>query len=259
MLKRVYSGTNKDSIWYITYSATTVTIKNYLNNSFTITTYNVGESETTPAGNSLGFTGTWGTASWNLVAVVNSMGAMSPGIQFPTPIVLSKFNYTVVNKQVNLHWETVSEINNKYFAVEKSTDGINFYEIGRVNGAGTSNSVKQYAFTDNKPAYINHYRLRQVEFDGKATTSKIVYVKVQQAASIQLVQNIVSSQLEVLVQNEAKDYINIYDFSGKRIKQVQALTGKQFIDVSTLSVGSYLLSWHSNTGEAVNLVFQKVN
>ncbi|MBC7588821.1 MAG: T9SS type A sorting domain-containing protein [Chitinophagaceae bacterium] len=242
----------------ITYSSTSVTVAQvaWINST---KTYNVGESESTTVGNSLGFTGFYAGTSWNLIPGPNSMGAINPGASFPTPITLSKFDYSINNKKINLAWETVSEINNNYFSIEKSSDGINFQAIGKVNGAGTSNSIKQYSFVDDKPAYINQYRLKQVDFDGKFTTSKILFVKVQMANPLSIVSNPVKKQLQVQVNLETAKAgsLSIFDFMGRKIKTFNAINGLQNLDVQTLTTGKYLLQLTTKEGQAFNQQFIK--
>ena len=96
----------------------------------------------------------------------------------PLPVDLKYFNAEPRAKKVVLSWETVSEINNNYFAIEKSTDGKNFMEAGRINGAGNSAEALNYSFTDNQPLsfLISYYRLKQVDYDGKINYSRTVPV-----------------------------------------------------------------------------------
>lgn len=76
-----------------------------------------------------------------------------------------------------ISWTTVSEKNNDYFILEKSTNGTDFIEIGQINGAGNSEGVLRYTLND---AYyrneVNYYRLVQVDFDGKSTRSNIISI-----------------------------------------------------------------------------------
>ena len=47
-----------------------------------------------------------------------------------------------------LSWSTYKEVDNKFFVIQKSVDGINFKKAGDVEGAGNSNSIKTYRFLD---------------------------------------------------------------------------------------------------------------
>jgi hypothetical protein len=69
---------------------------------------------------------------------------------------------------VLLSWETATEINNDYFDVEWSMDGISFEKIGQVQGAGTTAEIQLHEFLHKKPVNgNNYYRLKQVDFDEK--------------------------------------------------------------------------------------------
>jgi len=89
------------------------------------------------------------------------------------PIVLGSFNATKDGDQVKLDWMTLTEINNAYFTVERSTNNRNFIPIIKVDGAGNSNNRRDYLDFDVSPELgNNYYRLRQTDFDGKSTLSQ---------------------------------------------------------------------------------------
>ena len=95
----------------------------------------------------------------------------------PLPVKLVEFNGVRDNNVIELIWVTASELNNDYFDIEKSDDGVNFLAIGRVDGNGTTDNRHIYHFTDysvsEKPTY---YRLNQVDFDGSNEYSKLIVV-----------------------------------------------------------------------------------
>lgn len=93
------------------------------------------------------------------------------------PISLLEFRAEAAQKVVNLRWITASELNNDYFVVERTLDGIHFEEVFRRKGAGNSSSQLSYRGTDHKPHYgVSYYRLRQVDYDGKTTASPLISV-----------------------------------------------------------------------------------
>jgi len=92
----------------------------------------------------------------------------STTVNNPLPIVLNSFDVTLFNSDVSIVWETQSEINNDYFTVEKSTDGIHYEFLTRVDGAGNSVESIQYSTIDPNPYRgVSYYRLRQTDFNGK--------------------------------------------------------------------------------------------
>jgi hypothetical protein len=96
----------------------------------------------------------------------------------PLPIELISFDGRRIQDVVRLEWKTASEFNNDFFTPERSADGINFTAIGRVNGAGSSTTVRDYSFTDIKPlTQTSFYRLKQTDFDGRSSYSDIITIK----------------------------------------------------------------------------------
>jgi hypothetical protein len=79
-----------------------------------------------------------------------------------------------------LTWSTASELNNDYFILESSVDGVEWKPVATLNGSGTSMTENNYQFTDNYfvPDTINYYRLSQVDFDGarRIYTDKMVAI-----------------------------------------------------------------------------------
>ena len=95
------------------------------------------------------------------------------------PIKLDDFNGHKKNDVNLLTWTTLSEMNNDYFTLEVSTDGINFRDIqfGNINGAGNSSHKIEYQFehTDFRNT-INYYRLTQTDFDGASVSKGVISI-----------------------------------------------------------------------------------
>ncbi|MCE7996544.1 MAG: T9SS type A sorting domain-containing protein [Roseivirga sp.] len=102
------------------------------------------------------------------------------------PITLISFDASVNDKnEVQLEWATAEEIGNSYFSIERSTDGVEFEIIGTREGAGNSNTVVEYSFTDIRPLNGEaFYRLRQTDFNGEFEHSEIKRVFVDNSAEI---------------------------------------------------------------------------
>jgi hypothetical protein len=87
--------------------------------------------------------------------------------QSPLPIDLLSFKGECNDQDIVLKWVTLTEKNNDYFTIEKSLNAINWEIVAQVNGAGNSNSPRQYKYNDkivfNQTVY---YRLKQTDFDG---------------------------------------------------------------------------------------------
>ena len=217
--------------------------------------YFIGENESTPVGTSLSFCGfSFGYGNTNLT--LQSIAATRDSVNscLTLPISLGNFSYTLINKTIRLNWETLSESNTKYFGIERSSDGTNFTTIGNTVAAGNSSDKRTYSFADNNPRYINHYRIRQVDVDGKFSYTKMLFVKVQQENPLEVQGNIIKDNLKVVIHpGEANiSSLILYDFSGKKIQQFKATAGSQTLHFSSIASGSYLLQLLTKDGQVYN-------
>jgi hypothetical protein len=96
----------------------------------------------------------------------------------PLPIELLSFEAECENQNITLEWTTASEMNNDFFTIERSIDGINWQIISTITGAGNSSSIMNYSFIDISNSFENsYYRLKQTDFNGSNKYSSIIAVK----------------------------------------------------------------------------------
>ena len=90
------------------------------------------------------------------------------------------------NKYIRLDWATASELDNKGFEIQRSTDGQHFELIGWTDGHGTTSSTLQYMFKDISASegMVYYYRLRQVDVDGHYEYSDIVSASLYGSAGL---------------------------------------------------------------------------
>lgn len=92
----------------------------------------------------------------------------------PLPVSLTSFTARVEPKGVRLRWLTASELNNQGFEIQRSIDGATFTPVAFVAGAGTSTVGHTYQYLDAWLAKeIVYYRLKQLDYDGKATYAPV--------------------------------------------------------------------------------------
>lgn len=86
--------------------------------------------------------------------------------------------YAVVNEStIDLIWKTATESNNAYFTIERSTDAFDFYPLYDIDGAGNSNTIIRYIYSDPEPVKgVAYYRIKQTDFDGKFNFSNVIAV-----------------------------------------------------------------------------------
>ncbi|MCH2084066.1 MAG: hypothetical protein MK226_16840 [Saprospiraceae bacterium] len=65
------------------------------------------------------------------------------------PVTLNRFQASSCNfSSVCIFWETKVEIENDYFTIERSQDGISWEQIEIINGAGNYSELLSYETTD---------------------------------------------------------------------------------------------------------------
>ena len=94
------------------------------------------------------------------------------------PVNLLSFTAKPEADKVKLNWSTTSETNNSFFTVQRSGNGKQFVDIASVDGGGNTSQLKEYSHTDSSPLEgTSYYRLKQTDFDGTSSLSRIVPVK----------------------------------------------------------------------------------
>lgn len=137
------------------------------------------------------------------------------------PIELNYIRGKCTEKGVFISWETSSEINNRYFILEKSQDKETFEEINSINGAGNSNNLIHYQTIDEIGELgIYYYRIKQVDFNGDYSYSKTIAID-NSCAIDNLINYVTMNEDELLInywtERNAPVQINLYDLSGKLI------------------------------------------
>jgi len=96
----------------------------------------------------------------------------------PLPVELLYFAGHAEGKVNMLEWTTASEINNDYFTLEHSADGIEFEHVATLNGAGNSVVTLNYKTEDRHPfSGKTFYRLKQTDYDGLFSYSDVIVIK----------------------------------------------------------------------------------
>jgi hypothetical protein len=158
------------------------------------------------------------------------------------PLTLTGFTATANGASVDLVWKTSSESNSSRFIIEKSSDNQHFIEVATIDAAGSSTVTKAYSFTDDKPAYFERptfYRLVLLDKDGSKKYSNVVNVTLKAKGSFvkKLYPNPVTvggtMQAEIISDKNQDVSIQLFSFSGKRIKDITTMLakGNNIIDI----------------------------
>ncbi len=148
---------------------------------------------------------------------------ISPNAPCLLPVVLARFEANCMDWKVQLNWVTETEVNNDYFSIERCANGVDFEEIAKIPGAGTTDVAQEYSFIDTEvQTGMNYYRLRQIDFDGKSTYSDIAVASCENIwGELEVYPNPSRSAFYInfsLTEN-ADMNIRVFDLQGKTITQ----------------------------------------
>lgn len=159
------------------------------------------------------------------------------------------------NNRVQLDWKTATETDNKHFVIERKTGNMPFFEdISTIKGYGTSAMPRAYTYTDDASAAneVVYYRLRQEDFDGKTSYSKVVSVALKTAAKVKIYPSIAKNGDMITVQtgdfSDASTVIEVVNMAGQAVKiqkNAAYTEGVQF-PVANLSAGRYIVRIRQN-------------
>ena len=183
----------------------------------------------------------WNGSNWELpqgtvntvsnTVAVTGINNFSPWVlvdnSSPLPVELLYFTarwQDDVCEIVQMEWATATEINNDYFEIQRSTDGINFTAIKQEQGAGNSNTIIVYTETNVNPVKdISYYRLKQVDFNGEFSYSNIAIINAPEGINIiNLWPNPSVNEFTFLLTSSENTKLNIaiVDMQGKTVKKI---------------------------------------
>jgi hypothetical protein len=227
-------------------------------------------------------------SSWNNGAAIlglhnynGTIARVPPGYNYPTQwtttnqawrfnfncsdciiLPVELFNFSGKNIKINhneLTWQTASEINNEKFEIERLTKDGHFEMIGSVTGAGTSNEVLSYRFSDvNAPDQTAYYRLKQIDFDGAFSYSQTISVKAGNDSALNVLISPNPVKDELMINTDAPiencSFVMVLGTGSEYILQTGITTKHKEIftyNLSDLKPGVYLFLIKDNTNQVI--------
>ena len=183
----------------------------------------------------------------------------------PLPVELADFSGVADGNRVHLRWETLSELNNAGFDVERLVTGSGqtaWVKIGFVEGYGTTTVAQHYTFVDagipDSDGLVN-YRLKQIDFDGTIEYSEVITVELAAPAGVALHDNYpdpFNPTTTIAFDLPVESYVrlHVYDMQGRMVRELvneERSAGQYEIafDASNLASGTYL--YRLQTGDKV--------
>lgn len=170
------------------------------------------------------------------------------------PIELSNFTGQLENNSTAvINWETLTEHNVSHFAIQKSSDlGQTFDIIGKVDASGNSTVENFYSFIDENCTGESYYRLLVIDNDNSIAYSPVIVVKgnTVNTGSIELYPNPANTNLVInnSIVGFTYDHIVITDIYGREVNRIANADNQQYnLDLSNLAEGMYFVTLNNAT------------
>ncbi len=165
------------------------------------------------------------------------------------PVKLRYFEAEKIEETIALKWRTLIEVENDHFTVERSEDGEMYEPIAVIQGAGFSESRKDYTFVDTDPLNgTNFYRLGKTNFEGQTVYSEPVKVLVEKAMPVKILSGgkNTAGLTEIVFESSGKMDVTVklLDVTGREVysKIIKPTAGRNkytFEDKTQLANGIY--------------------
>ena len=216
-------------------------------------------SDTDWGTSTVSITGLSGTSLEIRITARNSAGSeyiyidnLSVSGNIPLPVELTSFSAEPDGEDVLLTWSTASELNNDFFSIERSADGVSFSEIATISGHGTTNGFSFYRQVDFDPLKgTSYYRLKQVDMDGSEKYSRVRSVNMESSFPIELDWASYSQgKLTVQLTNkpEGTYFLKLYSINGQKLMDRVGSDQRLSIDMPNLSSGLYMVRLNAQAG-----------
>lgn len=192
------------------------------------------------------------TVSNSNINLILTQGFQQNQAQSSLPLQLIAFNARKENNLIALQWKTINEFDIKHFTVLRSTNGIDFENVGTVNAINNPRLENTYQFKDANNNKTVYYKLLITEKDGSSKHSWIVSLS-NQSEEVKIYPVPVKSSLTIEINqtNSSQTNIQLFDLSGKLLYQqnYSLVTGanKIVLQIAHLPQGTYLLKGLTET------------
>ncbi len=166
------------------------------------------------------------------------------------PVRLKSFQAQVKNGRTRLVWQTASEQDNKGFEVQRRGGNTDFETVGFVATKainGNSNALLHYEYEDIMlpKAGVVYYRLKQIDFDGKASYSDTRSVQHAFSANVSVFPNPSRGNISIQIPEVIGKYdLILSDQYGQHLRQ-WLNESKSVFNISQLKTGVYLVTVHA--------------
>ncbi len=178
------------------------------------------------------------------------------------PVVFSKFDVEAQQYGNLINWETSSEINTTYFAIERSYNLIDWDVIAYEPAKNFSNAKMSYNVFDSKVKASAYYKIKAIDENKSEMETNFLYVKRTSNESDVIATypnptaDFVTIELGKL--NDTDATISICDVYGKEVYRNNSIAdfAKLAIDLSNFSGNFFVVKLSSNEGDFTKKIFK---
>ena len=171
-----------------------------------------------------------------------SVVTLTPSVSLP--VVLKSFNVNSQDCSARLDWVSNVERDFSYYAIERSEDGVHFFEITKIQPKVVEGMEKEYSFVDVNPVSKTiFYRLRMVDKDGQSNYSNTLSLKLDclKQSPVSIFPTISKGVFNYrLLPGLEKSEITVFNSSGQVVYKYLPAALSGVINLVNLSSGIYL-------------------
>ena len=146
---------------------------------------------------------------------------------------------------VELTWQTVLEIDNEGFEIERANADFRWEFLDFEKGNGNTTETINYSFVDRTPyPGTNYYRFKQKDYDENFEYSKIIAVNVKNTkGEVTIFPTLAKERLLIKYNEEPTELptYRVFDLMGRKVLETTAEHG--VLDISRLDTGQYVISF----------------
>ena len=167
-----------------------------------------GNDDQLKIGNDIKFKGSQGSQSGYSFADNTTNGGFV--LASPLPVIFQSFYVTRQGANIQLSWSTSVEVDNAYYAIEKSADARSWKQLAIVMGSGTSSLVNKYGYTDkNITDAVVYYRIRQVDISGATFYSAVRTLHNNESSAVSNIYASSNKTVTIDFNSDVKDNVSI--------------------------------------------------
>lgn len=197
-----------------------------------------------------------GTANTTPVANPLDLNACAAGT---LPVELIEFSALSSERGNSISWTTASEVNNDYFELLSSNDGLIWTKLTAIQGKNTTYNISNYYYQDNSAMQGEvFYQLKIIATDGSYSYSNIILSSRNEHENIiHLFQN--NDKLSIKLGATGENSISIFNLNGQKLLNVIQTTFavNEVIDIpiNTFKPGLYIITINNGVNSKVTKIF----